>query len=217
MGGDIIQTTLEALRQRLDDTFQNADRRPDEWVLLSNLVDLEGHPFDGARNKLVLSLVNIAPETSLSASWGAAPTKGGSYVTTPPPLHVELFLLFTANFAGNNYPQGVGMISRTVSFFQQNPVFTRESAPELDPSISKLSLDLVRLDFADISHLVGVMGVRYLPMVCYRLRMLTFASAAFQAEVAAARGISTRGGPAEPAAPAPPIQPDVHDASKPIK
>jgi hypothetical protein len=79
------------------------------------------------------------------------------------------------------------MLSRTIAFFQQNPVFTHDRLPGLAPEVDKIALDFVNLDLTQTNHLMGMLGLKYLPSALYRLRMLTFASDAIASLVPATR------------------------------
>ena len=158
-----IRGALEAIRSRLNEFFAVADPRPGGWVILSNVCDQNGEPYAAAKDKLVMVLANLQRETSASKDNLAAP-----------PLYVDLFVLFYANFSDATYSEGLGVISRTLSFFQQNPVFTHETLPGLDPVIDKLTFEMINLDTAELNHLFGMLGVNYLPSVYYKVRMIPF-------------------------------------------
>src|SRR5436853_173538 len=114
-------------------------------------------------------LANIQHETAISTYNSTVPAKsGGGYVVVTPPLYIDLFVLFYANFLNNNYREGLGIISRTISFFQQNPWFTHANLPDLDPIIDKLTLEMTNLDVTDLNYLMGLMGTKYLPSVYYK-------------------------------------------------
>jgi hypothetical protein len=74
-----------------------------------------------------------------------------------------------------------------VSFFQQTPFFTHETLPDLDTAIDKITLELVNLDLTQTNHLMGMAGLKYLPAVLYRLRMIPFQSDAIAGVVPPAR------------------------------
>lgn len=189
----VIQTTLELIRQKLNEFFRNADPKEDDWVILSNVADHEGHPYDEAKDKLVMYLANIQHETVISTYSRTTPVKGDQYAIVAPPLYIDLYVLFLANFYNKNYREGLGIISRTISFFQQSPVFTRDSLPGLDPVIEKLTFEMFNLDLTALNHLMGLMGAKYLPSAYYKVRMIPFDSAAMQGQVPAAQGVQSPG------------------------
>jgi hypothetical protein len=190
---DVIQTTLELITRKLNEFIANAIPGGGDWVILSNLVDHEGRHYEAVKNKMVAFLANIQHETLISTYKRTVPA-GDVYAAVAPPLYINLFVLFIANFYDKNYADGLGMISRTISFFQQNHYFTHESLPGLDPVIDKLTFDIYNLDLVDLNYLIGMTGTKYLPSVYYRVRMIPFQSGAMQAEVPVAKGVEAPGG-----------------------
>jgi hypothetical protein len=183
----ILQSTLELLRARLDAAFQISDPRSEEWVALTNPVDLDGRVSESARNKIVMALVGLQSETAIGASPSFIPVAGDQFARVAQPLHLNAFVVFFANFTEANYTTGLGMLSRTIAFFQQNPVFTHDRLPGLPAEVDKIALDFVNLDLMQTNHLMGMLGLKYLPSALYKLRMLTFASGVIAGLVPAVR------------------------------
>lgn len=191
----MIRSTLESIRARLDAFFKVPEPRPEDWVILSNFVDHEGRPYEHAKDKIVLFLAGIQHETIVSTHQRAASIGGGQFGVVAPPLYINLHILLVANFYDKNYAEGLEMISRTIGFFQQNPFFTHESMPELDPGIDKLTIEMMNLDLTQANYLMGMMGIKYLPSVLYRIRMLPFRSDAVSGVVPPARGLDSNQSP----------------------
>jgi len=185
---DLIRTVLELIRHKLNDYFRNADPREEEWVILSNIVDHEGRPFEAAKDKIVVFLANIKHDTVISTYTATARTATSAYAIVPAPLYIDLYLLFFANFYDDNYRQGLAMISRTISFFQQNPWFNADNMPNLPRAVDKLTMEITNLDLLEVNYLMGMIGVKYLPSVFYKLRMLPFDSGVMQAVVPPVQG-----------------------------
>lgn len=183
-----IRRTLELLVARLNASFQLGSTRADDWVLLSNLSGHDGQMPESTRDKLVLSLAGIQHETTISTHNPSLRVGDGQYTNVSPPVYINLLLLFVANFQDKNYPDGLEMISRTIAFFQQNPWFSQETLPGLDSGVGKITLDLVNVDIMQANYLISMMGIKYLPMVLYRLRMLPFRSEQISTLVPAVRG-----------------------------
>lgn len=175
-----IQQILECVRRNMDEGFQNLEPRPEGWVTLSNLVDQRGAPNEEARNKIVMVLAGILNEPTISTYNRSAPPTNTQFAMTSPPLNINLMVLFVANFEGKSYRDGLSAISRTISFFQQRPIFTRDILPHLDPTVDKLAFEFTNLDWTDLSHLMGLTGIKYLPAVLYRVRSVPFVSDVIQ-------------------------------------
>ncbi len=190
---DLLQP-LELVRQKLNEYLGNLDGREDERVILANVLDHDNRLFQETRNKIVMFLANIAHETTISTYRPTTPASNTEYVVHAPPLRINVWVLFYANFYDKSYTDGVTMISRTLSFFQQNRCFTHQNLASLARGIDKLSFDLMNLDVTDLNYLMGLLGTHYLPSVCYKVRLIPFQSDVVETEVPAARGYQTPGG-----------------------
>ena len=103
----------------------------------------------------------------------------------PPPLHLNALVMLIANFSGSDYATGLRILSRTITFFHQNPVFIPDPQPGLPPD--NIVLDFVNIDLAQTRDSVGMLGLKYLPSALYRMRTLTFSSDARPTGAAPAR------------------------------
>ena len=192
--GDIF-AVLELVRVRLNESLRDAVAGADDWVILSNVMEPDGVPYDEAKDKVVMFLANIQYETSISTYNRNKPVGNEKYAIVPPPLYINLYVLFMANFFNRNYAEGLALISRVISFFQQYPVFNHQNLPSLDPSIDKLTFEMVNLDEVGLNYLLGLVGSKYLPTAYYKLRLIPFQTDAMQAEVPAAQGLRAPGSP----------------------
>lgn len=197
---DIIQGTLEVIRQLANQYMQNLDRRGDDWIALTSIVDHDGTTNESARDKIVMALYNITREHVISTYVPAKPG-ADSFAIVQPPIYVDLHLIFMANFAARKYSDGLASISRLISYFQQTPWFTQANAPDLDPSIEKITMEFASLSPVDVNYVMGMLGTKYLPSVFYKLRMLPFASTAMQARTYPAQGGSVSESPEAPKTP----------------
>jgi hypothetical protein len=188
----MIQQACELIRNRLNAFLGSVDPGSDGWVVLANLLDHEGKPFPGAENKLVMFVGNVEYDTSMSLAGRTTQLSGSTYTSVAAPRLINVSLMFFANFYNQRYADGLDMLSRTISFFQQYPRFTHDSDPALDSRLEKLTVEMVNLDFTQLNYVMSMIGAKYLPMVCFKLRMIPFTSEAIQATVPAARAV---GGP----------------------
>jgi hypothetical protein len=191
----LIHQSLKLVKQRMNETLANRYPRSEEWVILSNIVDPDGNLFEDTKNKVVMVLANIQHETIISTYNRTVPNRNDTYSIVTPPLYIDLFVLFYANFFDRNYGEGLTMISETISFFQQYPVFTQDTLPGLDPVIDKLRFEMVNLAVSDLNYLMGMMSAKYLPSVYFKVRLLPFQSDAIKGEVPAVQGLETGGNP----------------------
>lgn len=178
-GMALLRATLEVLRRRLDAAFQAADPRSEEWVTLTSPVDLDGRVSDRARNKIAMILAGLHSEKTGGGHAGPVAVRGDQYAMMAAPLNLNLSLLFLANFSDENYATGLAMLSRTIAFFQEHPVFMAEQLPGLPDEVDRLALDFVSLDLTQTNHLMAMLGLKYLPSALYRMRTLSFAGTSF--------------------------------------
>jgi hypothetical protein len=199
-----IRQTLEAVAARLDEFIRAAAGGTGDWVVISNLVDAEGRAAERARRKLVMFLAGIQKETVVSTYTAAVPAGGTGYAIVAPPLYVDLYVLLVANFDDEVYAEGLEVISLAISFFQQNPSFTPDTLPSLPPTIDRLSFEMTNLGPLDLSYVMGLAGVKYLPSAYYRVRLLPFQAGAIQRQEPAVQGVETPGDPQDPLPEPPP-------------
>lgn len=188
---EIIANTLELIRGRLNQSIQNLDSRNEDWVILSNLVDVEGRPYEAAANKIVMCLTSVADEKVISTYNPNVRGRDGDYGQVSPPLYVDLYIAFIANFQNQAYRESLVALGRTISYFQQNPWFSPQNLPGLDPVIDKLNLEFVNLDPVDINYVMGMLGIKYLPSVFYKLRLIPFAGEAMSGSAKHVGGYSS--------------------------
>jgi len=175
-----IRGVLGVIRKLANEYMQNLDHRGDDWVVLTSTMYHDGSVNDSTKDKVVMTLYNITRENVMSSY---SPTISGvdSLAIVQPPIYIDLHLMFMANFAAGNYSDGLAAISRIISFFQQNPWFTQDNAPDLGPEIGKVTLEMSSLDPIDVNYVMSMLGTKYMPSVFYKLRMIPFASTAMRA------------------------------------
>jgi hypothetical protein len=124
--------------------------------------------------KIIMSVASIQNDASMSAY--KAPHQGGgeSYAISTAPLFLDVYVMFASCFKGSNYIAGLALLSRIVSYFQENPVLGNASAPEIADEMSRLAIEYVSLDFAQSNNLATWMGLKGQPFLVYRLRRLPF-------------------------------------------
>lgn len=168
-----IRNVLEVICKAVNENLQNLEQRGDDWVVLSSIVGHGGGINEHVSNKVVMTVYNVTRENMVS-NYTAARAGNDAFAMVRPPIYINLYLMFMANFADKNYTDGLAAISRVISFFQQNPCFTQANRPELQPGIDKLTLEMENLTPTDVSFVMGVLGTKYLPSAFYKLRLLPF-------------------------------------------
>jgi hypothetical protein len=167
----MIDVAIQFVAGQLNESLRSRFGAPDDMVVASSLLELDGGPAHEAANKLVVFLVNVERDTMPYRSRASA-GGGERGVVTREPVYLNLLLMFAANFAGGHYREALKLLSATVGFFQARPVFDHASSPMLDERIEKLTVEIENLSIAELSNLWGILGSRYLPSMVYRLRMV---------------------------------------------
>jgi hypothetical protein len=148
-------------------------------VVVTSLVDVNGGVPVNATNKLLIFLANIERETVV-ATQSVRPAVVGNdkdaVAQTSAAVHLNLMLMFAANFGGSKYTEALKFISATIAFFQGRVRFDHHNSPDLDPRIERLVLDIENLKVAELANLWGILGGKYVPSVLYRMRMITIDS-----------------------------------------
>lgn len=171
----MINVTVQLLATQLNQHFRRIYNLGEDVVVVSNLLEMDGTVAANVNNKLVIFLVNIEKDAVPFRNVNLHEV-GDREVQSSLPLYFNIYLMMTANFTGNNYPEALKFLSSTISFFQKNHVINRQTVPELDGRIEKLILDIENLSIQDLSNLWGALGGKYLPSIVYRVRMVAFDS-----------------------------------------
>jgi hypothetical protein len=190
-----LSLILGFIRDRLEEVLQAARRQPEQWVVLTNPVELDGSPTPGINNKIVISMVSLQHDAVTGTFVAASLGKGDNYPTTSAPLSLDVFFLLTAHFTGANYPAGLAMMSRAIAYFQATPVITAADAPNFPPDIDRMTIEFVSLDFAEANHLLMLTGVKSFAYALYRVRRLAFSGQAITGVAPIVRAPAPAAGP----------------------
>jgi hypothetical protein len=166
----MIYEALSCLTDEINVYFRSRLKINEEKIVLSGLVNQDGTIAIQGENKIVVTLVNIEKETSKTISQKNL----GSFSSSAPPLHLNAYVLFSAYFSGNNYPEALRFLSFIIAYFQNKPVFNKGNTPSLDNRIDKLIFDMEDVNPDTLSNMWSTLGAKYMPSVLYKMRMLTF-------------------------------------------
>ena len=126
-------------------------------------------------NHIVLSLVILEEERALKNGRIAATLGAGDVGYMNRPYHLNLFLLFTANY--RDYGTALRRLAQVLTFFQGKQKFTFANSP--GPNLPRggivefsLAMDLLSLSFEEVNHLWGFLGTRQSPSAIFRGRLV---------------------------------------------
>ncbi|HEY4319223.1 MAG TPA: DUF4255 domain-containing protein [Herbaspirillum sp.] len=170
----MINAAVSHLAVQLNQFLKQAYALTEDIVLMSGLVDAEGHAVPNTNNKLVVFLANLEKDTVPYRQQTAGEVGAARSVVSSAPLYLNLYVMIAANFSGANYSEALKLISGAISYFQRFPVFDHQVTPGLDPRIEKLVLDMENLKIHELSNIWTLLGGKYLPSVLYKVRMVAF-------------------------------------------
>jgi hypothetical protein len=193
----MIDRALSLLKEELQSFVSLNDASV--TVVIDNVALFETSKGDSITNHIIISLVNIEEESTLK---NQPPLKRpfqnyAQYQNTP--VFLNLYILITCNYSGNDYLLGLKRLSYVIRFVQSKTSFAVSSSvvggeidlPEDDISELKFTLELYTLTFEQINHLWGSLGGRQLPFVMYKLRLVAITERAAVREVPLVEEIET--------------------------
>lgn len=117
--------------------------------------------------KLIVSLLNVERETS--GGIGAPMQKQtDGYMRMPPPLMMNLNLMFAAVYDEKRYVESLSVLSDTLKFIQSTPYFEWEG--------QTYTIEMITLSSQDINNVWTTLGGQYYPSVVCKLRRIVLDS-----------------------------------------
>ena len=188
----MIDSAMSLVSSQLNQYLKSSFDLIDDIVVVSNILEQDGSVSTQVDNKLVMFLVNIEKDDVPHRRNSDAISAGSDRAMTGyAPVYLNLYVMFAANFSGDNYMESLKFISETIGYFQRRPVFDHDNAPDLEPRIEKLILDIENLPITDLANLWGILSGRYLPSILYKLRMVAFDSDDVPTQVPGVRDVPT--------------------------
>ncbi len=174
----MIVDAMALLLRQLNDGIAQADHTSGAPVqaVWGNIAQLDRTEIaTELENHLVLSLVNIEEERALRNGRTTATLGAGDVAYMNRPYHLNLFLLFTANY--RDYGTALRRLTQVLTFFQGKQRFTFADSP--GPNLPQggivefsLAMDLLSLSFEEVNHLWGFLGTRQNPSAIFRGRLV---------------------------------------------
>jgi uncharacterized protein YfkK (UPF0435 family) len=155
---------------------------------------------DTLNSNVVVTLVNVEEESTLKNQPALKRPLINNAVYQNPPVFLNLYVLFTSNYAGNDYHLALRRLSYIIRFLQSKNSFSASSSvsgtainlSEMDITELKFTMELYTLTFEQINHLWGSLGGRQVPFVMYKLRLVAISEHAVVREVPLIEEIETR-------------------------
>jgi hypothetical protein len=168
-------------------------------VSVDNIGLMETPRGDTLINNIIITLVNIEEESTLKNQSALRRPFGEAAVYQNPPVYLNLYVLFTCNYSGADYPLALKRLSYVIRFLQSKTSFSASSSVTggaidlTDTGVTDLrfTLELYTLTFEQINHLWGSLGGRQIPFAMYKLRLVALTENAVIREVPLIEEIGT--------------------------
>lgn len=167
----MIHEAMTSIAGELNRFLQSKHNINEEKVILSNVLNVDGSIAIQETDKIVMSVANIETDKSQSSTSSYKQNTKGNFTMVKPSVNVNITVMFSAYFTPENYVEGLKFISSVVAFFQfKSGTFTPQDTPALIDNFDRLTMELISLDFRDLSNFWSMIGSKYMPSVLYRLK-----------------------------------------------
>ena len=168
----ILKFLAEQLNTYVDQVKKTGDGIESPYVILQNISRLDEDALK-TTNKILISLLNIAEESSLKNNPDHTMMKNQAVTYSNPPLNLNLFVMVTPFMT--NYENALIYLSYAISFFQGKYSFTlKNSTTEVEglPDDFHIILDIYTLGFEQLNYVWSTLGGKQHPFICYKVRLL---------------------------------------------
>jgi hypothetical protein len=198
----MIGTALNYIRKRLDSHLRAALGLETDGSAAERVVFLEGDKLDPLtipQGTIGMLVANVQEEREFrdpdryqrrNANGKLSPSSRHH-----PDLHLEITILFIANF--KDYVHAWNQLSQLLFFFQEHPVFDREDDVDLPAGIGRLANELCSQSLQQQNELWSALKTSMRPSVLVRFRLMTLWGKAMEAQPVPIQTVKTRLQPRE--------------------
>jgi hypothetical protein len=179
----MLEKALVFISNLLNKELKMAFGLTDDPVVVGSLINLDGSITKNIENKVVLSIINLEHEKVVKHNKTYVSSPTGAYHKVNPPVHLNLYVLASANYNSGNYMEALKMLSSVIGVFQASKVFTANTYPELAPYIERLTLEIYNVPVQELSHVWSGIGAKYVPSILYKVRMISIEKDRVQEEI----------------------------------
>lgn len=193
----MIEQAILLLRNELQEYINNLDASVN--VVVDNIGLFETSKGDTLTNNIVITLVNIEEESTLKNQPALKRPFLDKAIYQNTPVFLNLYILFSCNYSGNDYRLALKRLSYIIRFMQSRSTFSSSASvvgsgidlTEPDVTTMKFTMELYTLSFEQINHLWGSLGGRQVPFAMYKLRLVYLSEHAVAREVPLIEEIET--------------------------
>ena len=193
----MIDHAILLLKNELDSYIKGKDGSVN--VVIDNIGLFETSKGDTLTDNVVITVVNIEEESTLKNQPALKRPLAANAVYQNPPVYLNLYVLFTCNYTGDDYLFALKRLSYIIQFLQSRNSFALASSasggtivPD-EPGVLdlKFTMELYTLTFEQINHLWGSLGGRQMPFAMYKLRLVAITDRVIARESPLIEGIDT--------------------------
>lgn len=167
-GGKVLDKAITFLQKHLNNQLKG-EAIQDRVVLAK----LQRDYVELAPEAVTVILVGLEPDAiSRAANPRRATVSASSAGPVYPEIRLNLHLLFAAR--SESYETALRHVSAIIRYFQHMPVLTQHNAPDMDPAIDKLVMELQELSYKQQNDIWSMLKVAAVPSALYRVRMVVF-------------------------------------------
>ncbi len=183
----MIRTALEFIKKELDAYVASRENDPANYtpgsiVDIKALISPNGNINIDGNTHITIMVASIEEEKREGKRPYIIPSDHNTFSKRNPPIEINLFLLLVAN--SSDYPTALRDLSDIIGFFQSNVVFTEQSYPGLNASVTdpeakpwqlidRLTFRIHNFSFEQQNNLWGMFGGKYIPSIVYKMNLLT--------------------------------------------
>jgi hypothetical protein len=170
----MIHGIIQLVASELNTTLKQKHNVVDDQVVVSNIVQQDGTLAAHTENKIVLSVVNVAPEFKSHPGRTSIGYAADKNLNADPaqnaPLNYEFDILVAASFA--HHVASLKFLADAIDFFYRKPVFTPANSTQLSSGIEKVVFEGINLTYAEKQNLWTTLGAKYIPSVLFRVKII---------------------------------------------
>lgn len=160
----MIDTVINTIAEKLNEFLSGFYNRQ-EVIAEAGVINTPANEEDA--DKIIISLLSIDRETAMGISNIPKNTQGNAFNLQSPPWYLNLNIVIAAVFSEKRYVDSLKILSESITFLQQN------SQVNL-PGGQNINIELITLNFQELSNVWSIMGGHYYPSILCKVRMLTF-------------------------------------------
>lgn len=166
----MIQQSLAFIKETLNAHLKSKFELEDQLVIVNRIVDSNGDVPQINQNKIVFTLVNIVQEEKRRRNYAYPSNREseGFGINMMSPIVYYMEILISSHFS--DYDESLKFLEETLTFFYNNPLFTREENPSFPGVIDKLAIELRGSNITEMKDLWTTFGGKHQPSLFYTLR-----------------------------------------------